>query len=70
MTYQPLREYLKSKQMRQQTPFTIINGQGFFNCKGMLIEEKEFDAAWPLGEKIIMSHNNNFKGDNPDKTQI
>lgn len=69
MHYQPIKEYLKSKEMREQTKFVIVNGVGYYERNGLKFSRQEFEEAWPLGDRVLM-HDSQWKGENPDKTHV
>jgi len=52
--------YLRNKEKRLNTLFRIINGEGFYVCKDVLIPEKEFDELHPLPLKIRLPNRNGF----------
>lgn len=62
-------EYCRNKYIQENTPFVIMNGQGFYKCKDLLIPKKEFESYYPLGEKIRIP-DRKYKGENPDKSWI
>jgi len=69
---QPLKEYLKNKEIRQNLPFHY-NGntdqKGYWLSEGVLMSESNIHEMYPLGSKITL-WNYNQKGDNPDRTRI
>ena len=69
---QPLKEYLKNKEIRQNLPFHY-NGstdqRGYLLAEGILISEENVHEMYPLGSKITLWNWDN-KGDNPDSTSL
>jgi hypothetical protein len=57
-------EYVKNKTARQNTPFVIINGAGFYRVNGCLVVQAEFEKKFPIS--LILGLCN----ENPDKTKL
>lgn len=53
------KEYLKNKEIRQNTPFRITpEGKGFYIVEGKMIPKLEFESKYPL-PLVLNSTNNN-----------
>lgn len=66
---QPLTEYLKNKDIQEQTPLKIVNGIAVYEVLGVPIPKKEFEDWYPMSGKVAL-WNQIHKGDNPDKTAL
>ena len=58
-----IHEYVNNRAMQIFTPFSIINGKGFYILSGKLIPEKKFKKLYPV--KNILG-----RKENPDKTGL
>lgn len=66
---QPLNDYLKNREIRNNLP-AICSPEGeFYLLQGNKVTYKELNELLPLGDKIV-SKVKVSKGDNPDKTRI
>jgi len=68
---QPLREYLKNKEAREQMPYTYLGwlGTGFYSDKDNVLSDEECKNKYPLAETVTLWNYQN-KGRNPDGTYI
>lgn len=68
---QPLNEYLKNKEIRDNMPFTYLGwmGTGFYSDKDNVLSHEDLTKAYPLGEKVTL-WNYNPKGENPDRKRV
>jgi hypothetical protein len=68
---QPIQEYLRNKEAREQMPYTYLGwmGTGFYSDKDNVLSHEDLAKTYPLGEKVTL-WNHNDKGSNPDKKRV
>lgn len=68
---QPIQEYLRNKEAREQMPYTYLGwmGTGFYSDKENVLSHEDLTRAYPLGEKVTLWDFNN-KGENPDRKRV
>jgi len=70
MTTQSIQEYLRNREKHLTTPYIINENGGFYECKGLLIPEKEFISLFPLGDQIRSLHSGMHKGESIGSARI
>lgn len=63
MKYQSPTEYVRNKAIRKNTLHVIKNGKMFAVLREVEIHVDEFNALFPLGDKIRVKHDSQKKGE-------
>lgn len=63
-------EYVANKQKRDTTTFVICGGEGYYIDGGNKISVKEFEAMYPLPDKVFIGHENKYHGENADTSKV
>jgi len=68
---QPLSEYLKNKEIRNNLPYRYLGyaGMGFYFMNGEALSQEDIERLLPIKAKVTLWNAQN-KGPNPDKTHI
>jgi hypothetical protein len=68
---QPIQEYLRNKEAREQMPYTYLGwmGTGFYSDKENVLSHEDLTRTYPLGDKVTLWDFNN-KGENPDRKRV
>ena len=62
---QTIKEYLRIKQIRQNTPAIITDRGELRLLPGKEVTKEDFDLMYPVADRVV-SFAFRFKGDNPD----